>query len=99
MMFFDKNLNLHPAAEEALKPSLVAMACIHTFAHQHHLIKSRLQLCNSYVILSYPYPPPSCLLMAFKRYVIPAGMYASQIWAMPCLQKGHEMDIYAFKND
>jgi len=27
-----------------------------------------------------------------KTYAIPAGMYASQIWATPCLQQGKEMD-------
>ena len=27
-----------------------------------------------------------------KTYAIPAGMYASQIWATPCLQQGRDMD-------
>ena len=27
-----------------------------------------------------------------KTYAIPAGMYASQIWATPRLQQGKEMD-------
>jgi hypothetical protein len=27
-------------------------------------------------------------------YAIPAGMYASQIWATPCLQQGKEMDSH-----
>mgnify|MGYP006273753757 FL=1 len=28
----------------------------------------------------------------FKTYVVPAGMYSSQIWATSYLQQGHEMD-------
>eukprot|EP00983_Pelagomonas_calceolata_P109410 1159554-Pelagomonas_calceolata.AAC.9 len=31
-------------------------------------------------------------LRLFKTYVIPAGIYASQVWVTPYLQQGHEMD-------
>jgi len=40
-MLLDRNLNLHNAAEEALKPCLAGMARIRSFAHQHQ-IQNRL---------------------------------------------------------
>eukprot|EP00983_Pelagomonas_calceolata_P121051 1160762-Pelagomonas_calceolata.AAC.8 len=49
---------------------------------------SRAYFCSST-------PDTHCLhayLWLFKTYVIPAGMYASQIWATAYLQKGTEMD-------
>eukprot|EP00983_Pelagomonas_calceolata_P056021 1144412-Pelagomonas_calceolata.AAC.1 len=67
-MFFGKKLNLHPAAEEALRCRLADMACIPTFAPQHQLIYRLHAYFNSHK------------LWLFKMYVIPAGMYASQIW-------------------
>eukprot|EP00983_Pelagomonas_calceolata_P042813 1138663-Pelagomonas_calceolata.AAC.1 len=73
-MLYDKDLNLHSAAEEALRPCLTGMARIRTFAHRHqlaHCLHTYLWLC--------------------KTCVIPAGMYASKIWATPYLQQGHEV--------
>eukprot|EP00983_Pelagomonas_calceolata_P130566 1161696-Pelagomonas_calceolata.AAC.2 len=74
-MQFDKQINLHNAAEEALKPCLAGLARVRTVAHQHQ-ITHRL---HTYLWL-------------FKTYVIPAEMYASQIWATAYLQQGTEMD-------
>ena len=73
-MLLDRSLNLHNAAEEALKPCLAGMARIRSFAHNHQ-IHNRL---HAYIWL-------------FKTYVVPAGMYASQLWATPYLQQGTEM--------
>eukprot|EP00983_Pelagomonas_calceolata_P057963 1145300-Pelagomonas_calceolata.AAC.2 len=52
-MFFDKNLNLHSAAEEALRPCLAGMSCIRTLAHQHQLtncLHACLWLSKTYII-------------------------------------------------
>eukprot|EP00983_Pelagomonas_calceolata_P049126 1141358-Pelagomonas_calceolata.AAC.17 len=76
-MFFDKNLNLHSAAEEAFRPCLAGMAHICTFAHQ-------CQLSTVFIVM-LPH-------VSFKTYVIPAGMYASRIWATPYLQERNEMN-------
>jgi hypothetical protein len=46
------------------------------FVQKHNLAKNRL---HAYIWL-------------LKTYAIPAGMYASQIWATPRLQQGKEMD-------
>eukprot|EP00983_Pelagomonas_calceolata_P038732 1136898-Pelagomonas_calceolata.AAC.1 len=84
-MMFGKYINLHNAAEEALKPCLATCnlqaACNLKhgsrayFAHQHQ-ITHRLH----------------AYLWLFKAYVIPAGMCASQIRATSYLQQGIEMD-------
>eukprot|EP00983_Pelagomonas_calceolata_P015543 492483-Pelagomonas_calceolata.AAC.1 len=66
---FDKHINLHNAAEKALKPCLVSMTRVRTFAHQH-------QITHRFHAYSW----------LFETCVIPAGMYASQTWATPCLQ-------------
>eukprot|EP00983_Pelagomonas_calceolata_P041874 1138243-Pelagomonas_calceolata.AAC.1 len=52
-MMFDKRINLHNAAEEALKPCLASMAHMHTFAHQYqitHRLHAYLRLLKTYVI-------------------------------------------------
>eukprot|EP00983_Pelagomonas_calceolata_P047132 1140490-Pelagomonas_calceolata.AAC.1 len=52
-MQFEKHINLHKAAEEALKPCLAGKARVRTFAHQHqitHRLHAYLWLFKTYVI-------------------------------------------------
>eukprot|EP00983_Pelagomonas_calceolata_P130964 1161731-Pelagomonas_calceolata.AAC.3 len=52
-MQFNKHINLHNAAEEALKPCLAGMARVRTFAHQHQITNcfhAYLWLFKAYVI-------------------------------------------------
>eukprot|EP00983_Pelagomonas_calceolata_P039947 1137396-Pelagomonas_calceolata.AAC.1 len=55
------------------------------------MIEWFLQTCILLINASYPSPSYAYLWLV-KKYVIPAGMYASQIWATPYLQHGIEMD-------
>eukprot|EP00983_Pelagomonas_calceolata_P027915 875649-Pelagomonas_calceolata.AAC.1 len=52
-MQLDKHVNLHDAAEEAIKPCLASIARLRTFAHQHqitHRLHAYSWLFKTYVI-------------------------------------------------
>jgi hypothetical protein len=76
-MVCNKQINLNTAVDATLLcPFTAGTFRVKMFVQKHNLAKNRL---HAYIWL-------------LKTYAIPAGMYASQIWATPCLQQGKEMD-------
>ncbi len=78
-MVFDKTINSNVAADAALQPSIAGTFRVKKFVQEHDLV-NRLH-AQVWLLKTYTY-----------TYAIPAGMYASQIWATPYLRQGKEMD-------